>query len=227
MIDKKIDTKKYPYITGFCNSGACEGTKKLSERGSLLRACSGEYVVQGKTYKCGCECHEVFRQIAEITGLTVKHDLISTFMGPSSIKETGTRANVPTTKSAPVVGLVVPSNALPVAETTGASPSLVDQRGPTLAVPAFKPTASGRAARGELEEQVKYVLRQHFNLAEVGTAPALVPKEISEIINKDKPPSVGAVYAVLKRLQNRGLVVLADKPFRVVDTTEYGRRASW
>lgn len=228
MVDKKIDTKKKPYVTGFCNSGACEGTKKMSERGSLLRACSGEYVIQGKSYSCGCDCHEVFRQIAELTGISVKHDLISTFMGPASLKENAAPIDVPKPKEAPVVGLLPSSFAAPVVDTAGV-PSLPDvaPRPTASGVPAPKMTPTGRAAKGELEGQVKYVLRQHFALAEMGTAPALSPKEICEIINKAKPPSSGAVYAVLQRLKTKGIIALADKPFRVLDITEYGRRASW
>jgi hypothetical protein len=97
------------------------------------------------------------------------------------------------------------------------------------AVPAtirrsFTPTATGRAARGELELWVKeqcdiWIVEQDGNLC----TPVILSEEIGRA-QGIKPPSVGAISAVFDRWVAIGFAVIDKKPVRFTSYTEEGIR---
>ena len=93
---------------------------------------------------------------------------------------------------------------------------------PATIVRAFNPTASGRAAPGELELWVK----QHCDiwLVEAERFPC-TPAYLSEEIGKAqgiKPPSVGAITAVFQRWVKIGFAEIGAKPARFLKYTDDG-----
>lgn len=95
---------------------------------------------------------------------------------------------------------------------------------PATIVRAFVPTASGRAAPGELELWVKQ--QCDIWLVEQERFPC-TPAYLAEAIGKDqgiKPPSVGAITAVFNRWEKLGFAVIASKPARFVKYTDDGVR---
>lgn len=108
------------------------------------------------------------------------------------------------------------------------APVLVESPAPD-AVPAtlrraFAPTATGRAARGELELWVKeacdvwIVEKYDFNCT-----PAWLAEEIGRA-KAIKDPSVGAISAVFERWVKLGFAIIEKKPTRFLRYTEDGVR---
>lgn len=89
---------------------------------------------------------------------------------------------------------------------------------PTLDGPrTFEPTPTGRAARGELEDKVRLAIIKVYGFE------GLTPDTIAVLVNKDDPPSVGAIHAILTRWEEKGLAIIARKPMRFVEFSELGR----
>jgi hypothetical protein len=92
----------------------------------------------------------------------------------------------------------------------------------------FAPTASGRAARGELEERVRMVIKGMYAAGDQGIAIVqtfgMQPSTIGSAINAEKPPSDGAIYSILDKWEKSGLAILERKPFRLVGLTDRGRK---
>lgn len=89
---------------------------------------------------------------------------------------------------------------------------------------SFTPTATGRAARGELEAWVKdqcdiWIVEQDGNLC----TPTMIAEEIGKT-QGIKPPSVGAIGAVFDRWVKIGFAVIDKKPVRFTAYTEEGIR---
>lgn len=108
------------------------------------------------------------------------------------------------------------------------APRLVESPAPDL-VPAtveraYAPTASGRAAPGELESWVKREC--DVWLVEDEGFPC-TPAYLAEQVGKTqgiKPPSVGAITAIFNRWVKIGFAEVAAKPARFVKYTEDGIR---
>jgi hypothetical protein len=100
---------------------------------------------------------------------------------------------------------------------------------PAVVLPSgarFASTPTGRAARGQLEEQVRHFICTQIHAAgeDMIKLLGLQPMTISKGISREDPPSTGAVYSVLKRWESANLVDLDENPFRFVGFTERGKR---
>lgn len=221
-LERTID--KVPYVTGFCGNGWHEGTKKISVVGTLLRACSGTYVIQGKTYHCRCDCHEAFRQIFAITGLTTQSsgssDLIGSTWGSVGPVLLDDRTDTPE-----------PSR-IPVAGTTEPQPTVLRHivRPSIPAADRFSPTKSGIRAKGQLEAEVAAAMLKFFAGANLdGSIMALTPDSARAMIKTEPAPSVGAIYSIFQRWSAQAYCELGTKPFCMLRPTEHGLRvlARW
>lgn len=224
------EVKNVPYMTGFCHSGGHEGTRILSAGGTLLRSCSGVFVILGKTYTCRCDCHDAFRQIAELTGLTTATipvtmivppvDLIGSLYGPSSIRPEPTPTDAHDDRGEPPT--TVTAGAMPTPPVAPTTPAPIRIFSPLPTPDQFKPTPSGQRARGQLEAQVGKVIFKLF--AHSGTPAPITPVDCAMLVNPASPPSQGAVYSIFQRWQRQGLCELGAKPFRFLKLTDQGRR---
>jgi hypothetical protein len=88
---------------------------------------------------------------------------------------------------------------------------------------SFAPTATGRAARGELESWVRAVtdewLVENYDFP---CTPAWIGEQIAQKQGIVKPPSSGAIDAVLNRWVEIGFAVKEKKPTRFLRYTEEG-----
>lgn len=204
---KNRDNHIIKYRTGFCGIGLCEGTKPHSASGVPMKTCPA-YLT------CPCDCHKaLFKmfQMSEMPRLLVEnpeyHPPHREFWMPSddpnygltplsSDEDTDTRLAV----ESPAPDIVPPS--------VGRS---------------YAPTATGRAARGELESWVKEVcdvwLIEKYQML---CTPAWISEEIADM-QAIKPPSVGAISAVFERWVKLGFANIAKKPTRFLNYTEEGK----
>lgn len=215
---KPSNAKISNYVTAHCSQGNCEGTANKSISGAVYQACKGVYKFnfrEGGTVVCTHNCHKVFAEIRALIADMPGNKAIVDLPVPPVAKG---NLFLPEPHTIPVSALSVPLNPSQAPMGTPAPPA-------GMASKVFTPTSSGRAARGELEEQVRVVLvaawRGSRSLVEtVG----LSPKAIAVGISKDKPPSQGAVYAVLTRWSSKNWVILEDKPFRTKGFTGQGEQ---
>lgn len=207
--------KKSTYITGHCSNGACEGSKKLSASGVLMQPCRGTYQYRGKVIKCTHNCHDAFAQIRELLG-----DIAGSFMSPDPAMV----AHIPpSTATGSVIGDVGAASE-PVTATV--RPTVLPfGRALRMEQPTgFKATPSGRQARGQLEEDVRLVVKEHHEQARGLLTPKIIAMFIDKMRNKEKPTSQGAVHAVIMRWVDGGLATISEKPFRFDAFTEEGKR---
>jgi hypothetical protein len=158
---------------------------------------------------CECSCHDMSRQMEVMSGVK--------FPAYNSIKLSG-----------PLSGLGLLSGVGTGTDGAKAAGSVDDGR-PTVVVASgarFAETPTGRAARGQLEEQVRYAVCTQVKAAgdEVIAMLGLTPRLIGDIIDKADPPSSGAIYAVLKRWDGANLIDMAESPVRFVRFTDRGKR---
>lgn len=207
---------KTMYVTGLCMTGACEGSMKKSESGAIFPQCKGTYMFyMGGTYKeivCQHDCHAAFAAIRALMVDMPVPDGVPAISLPST--------SVPAPTDAPSSESLIPF-AVPMSPALTGIPSIANR----IPVRMFTPTPSGRAARGQLEEQVRLQLAKAYGIGpDLLALTGLQPKLLAASINPEKPPSQGAVYAVFKRWEGQGWVELAEKPFRLVKVTEAGKR---
>jgi len=89
----------------------------------------------------------------------------------------------------------------------------------------FRPTKSGRRARGELEAMVARVVITWFQGKPEPAMAALEIKFIQMALKKDAPDktfSSGAILRCLQRWSDKSWVELKDKPHRIVQPTDRG-----
>lgn len=192
---------QFPFPTGFCDSGWHEGDK-----------------VNKPTCKfymhCPCKCHQ---------------DLWFMF----SLSDMERVAAVDNSIWKAHIDFVMPSKEERIRERIRSS--LQDTDGPTLVkspapgiVPdalavAYAPTPSGRAARGELEQWVREVTDSYSVDPGVDIAsPQWIAECIAKVHGLGRPPSSGAVDAVLKRWVRIGFAEIEFKPTRFTRYTEAG-----
>lgn len=199
------------YITGFCSVGACEGTAKKSPSGQFLRTCRGTYSVPvshayGKQIEVVCThaCHAPFNEIREMMAAMGK---IDTPAAPVAAKETPTPTGGP-----------IPAQRPAPATTQAATGLLPFQR---ATVEGMVRTETGRAAKGQLEEQVRLALVKSAIFVDAGM---VTPGYLSRVIDKEKPPSQGAIGAVMDRWEKKGLIQIGRKPLRISKVTSLGER---
>lgn len=167
----------------------------------------------GDWQHCPCECHKDFDDLYAMSGRRRQYHDMSGYQSPvnhykmPSLEE---RAALHATHSTglDVVAVVIES---PMPEVI-----------PVTLAKAFQPTATGRAARGELESWVRtfcdeYLVEKYGDFC--------TPKFVAEHVGKAQginPPSQGAVDAVFARWASIGFAVILKKPTRFVGYTPDG-----
>lgn len=205
------------YMSGHCSAGHHEGLKLPAG----VMQCIGDFnirdwtdqqgrLITPKTYACTCDCHEPFRQMQAITGVRQSH-VEREVSHERRRAQVGLRAQLSRS-------IRTPTDADPTGEH-GSTGVLGPENSP------FRPTKSGRRARGELEAMVASVLMTWFQSK---PEPAMVPLEIKFIqmaLKKNAPDktfSSGAILRCLQRWSDKSWVVLQDKPHRIIQPTERG-----
>jgi hypothetical protein len=182
-------------ISGFCDVGSHEGTRpKGWSSGTPMKTCP-------YWLSCGCDCHKEVTRMFEMTGQE--------------------RIEVPNPEYRPY-------------ERTFWMPSLEDKLPEPQADVVehddhLQVTATGRTRKGSLETAVQKVVLAWQELPVAQRIEGLSVKDISEKVYEnegaslEKPPSLGAVAAVLDRWVKYGYVMLGTKPVRVVTLTKEGK----
>jgi hypothetical protein len=203
--------------TGFCSAGFCEGTKSHDSSGKPAKTC-------GFILTCPCTCHDVITKMFEMSGMERLPQENPEYKPPTRdlwlhnlLEDMGT----------PIPSIVAPDNVPPVLEGATVA-TVVTPSGPlpTVVRTEYRPTASGRTARGELEFWVKRCC-DYFVLGDIDTKLKLTPQRISQMIADDegiKAPSTGAIDAVFKRWEKLGFAEIGRKPTRFIGYTEDGVR---
>ena len=192
--------------TGYCMIGSCEGTKPKSYLGHPMPTCTFWRT-------CPCKCHKVYDRMFAESGMdrqAVDNSGYTVDRGGFLPIEIVVRETPSVLSSAPV------ATDGPVYESP--APGLV----PAVLARSFAPTPTGRAARGELEYDVKRAVDTFIIEQEDGYC---TPVWIATEIGKFKgyaPPSTGAVTAVLERWVAYGFAEIAKKPTRFVRYTDEG-----
>lgn len=205
------------YKSGACGIGCHEGENPKNMFGRPLPTCTSWQT-------CNCKCHLTYDQMFAMTNqerLLVNHSSYvpdhSSFVMPDpeelALARVSSMGGGPTTPSAP---RIVPS------ELPDAVPATIER--------TFGQTPTGRAAKGELEAQVKWAcddwLIEHSTLEEQELH-RCTPVYVSEEIGRKygiKNPSVGAIDAVWKRWVKIRFATTATKPTRFVGYTVDGVR---
>lgn len=196
------------FKTGFCLMGLCEGTKPHSSSGKPMTTCKFAFT-------CPCKCHADIWLMAKMTETERQvidnpekvHEPRAYWM-PSDDPDWQTDIlSIPTATDAPAI-------------IESPAPDLV----PASAAVSYAPTATGRAARGELESWVKRFcdvwLIEGYDFA---CSPAWLADEIAKDRAID-PPSVGAISAVFERWTSLEFAVIEKKPTRFMKYTDEGIR---
>jgi hypothetical protein len=203
------DNHLMKYRTGYCADGLHEGTKPRSWNGKPMQVCKFFAT-------CPCKCHDDLDMLFKMS----ERERIEPVLNPEwkpAPREFWMPSDDPTyvrhyrsSQDAVTPPVVLESPA----------PDLVP---PTVAH-SYAPTASGRAARGELESWVKVKCDEW--LIE-GYQMLCTPAWLSEEIADDqaiKPPSVGAISAIFDRWTKLGFAKIAKKPTRFLGYTDEGKK---
>lgn len=204
------DEHMLKYKTGFCANKDCEGSAKKTPAGKPRPSCTW-------WKRCPCDCHKMYdmmfassemdRQIVDNSGYRGSHQ--SEFKMPTMEERIAAMASFRAAHTdAPVV-------------IESPAPDVV----PVMVARSFTPTPTGRAARGELTSWVRKVC-DTWLVDEDEHDWKCTPSYIAEHVAKNegfvRPPSVGAVDAVLKRWESIGFAVIERKPTRFVSYTPDG-----
>lgn len=193
--------------SGFCSIGHHEGGRYPGPSGKLNKTCTFYET-------CSCDdptCHKFFDRMFEQTGLP-RQAVDNSGYEPERINFV---LPEPTILLAPSILDNTPVGNLP-GTLESVAPGLVPPRKRR----SFEPTQSGRAARGQLEDQVNdvcstWVVEEYKMLC----SPAYISEEIGR---KEgiKPPSTGAITAVFGKWERIGYAVIGRKPTRFLSFTE-------
>ncbi len=195
---------KSRYITGFCGIGCHEGTKPRSHSGVPMKVCVDRT-------RCSCKCHKDLDEMYELAE-TEREEHQNSEWSPAThsfiMPEFGVDYGMDR----------VALQADPIDGDTG----LQGAGNGHIGASSFGLTPSGRAARGQLEEQVLEVCTEWIiDRSEVCT-PAFVAWDIARF-NKVEEPSTGAISAVFARWEKYGFAVIESKPARFDCFTDEGR----
>lgn len=215
--------KKYPYVTGHCNNGAHEGTKKFSWKDTLMQSCQGRYEWRFCVAVCTCWCHELAATVramgdAPASVVTGTPDAVA----PASVDMVGLAMPFP-------VAVVMPAEPPEIVmyrrliESEKVSSQLINMvriqiLGEERTVVERSAKIGGRRHRGELDANVEIVCK--LWLDKKLPWELLTTDAISMLIDADDPPSQGAVYAVLNRWADRGIAMVGTKPMRFMGFNE-------
>jgi hypothetical protein len=196
--------------TGFCENGNCEGTNKKSYRGTPMPTC--------KLWKtCNCSCHLSYDAMFKMS------EMERTVVDNSGYSPDRGGFIMPTMEER-MAALVLsrPVEAPRTRYEESPAPDLV----PASVVRSYAPTATGRAASGELESWVKkhcdiWLVESQENEVYYTCTPSYLSEQIAD--NEGiKAPSVGAISAVFDRWVKIGFADCQKKPTRFVKYTEQG-----
>lgn len=190
------------YISGFCNIGSHEGTKPRSPSGKPLKTCEA-------WGSCACDCHKQITQMFDMTGRA--------------------RVPVPNPEYVPPQRTYWMPSDDPNYGLPEASPDVVQGGGLAVAERTVQITEGGRTRKGDLEYAVQRVCLAPINKALSPEDDYYSVKYISQAVFEnesaalDKPPSLGAVAAVLSRWEKYDYAMLGKNPVRFVMLTPQGR----
>ena len=196
------------YKTGFCAKNWCEGQNPKTFSGAPAPTCKSWAT-------CPCSCHTMYDQMYAATGMAREVVNNSEYRAPKG------QFWMPSPEER--IALHASSDIVrPNAPVVVESP--LPEAVPVTLRRSYTPTATGRAARGELEAWVKdecdiWVVEQDGTLC---TPPYLA----NEIGRKQgiKQPSVGAISAVFDRWVKIGFANIEKKPTRFISYTDQGIR---
>ena len=197
----------YPFKTGLCAVGACEGIKKLSASGRPMKPCH--------FWKfCACSCHEVFDMMFSMS------EMDRVFVDNSGWSPEHSEFKMPTYEERAAAQVAARAGVTEISAVIIESP--IPDLIPNTYKHTFQSTPTGRAARGELESWVRefcdeYLVEKYADICS--------PMFVAEGIGKAKginPPSSGAVDAVFKRWMAIGFALIAPKPTRFIGYTPDG-----
>jgi hypothetical protein len=204
MTEPKVTEKKY--LSGFCGMGHHEGTKPRSPSGKPMKVCIAWQI-------CKCPCHETLNEMYKMSEI------------PREVHENPEYVSFERTWYMPVFGVDYGMDRDALAGDTLDDTGQQQRHGSgTPGHRTFDPTPSGRAARGQLEDQVLEVVTE-WNI-DPGTdlcTPTFVAWDIARF-NQIEEPSTGAIGAVFDRWQEYGFAVIERKPVRFMGFTEEGEQ---
>lgn len=197
--------------TGQCAQGWCEGTKPVTWKGTPAPTCKMWQV-------CGCTCHEMYDMMFAAS------DKPRELVDYSEYKPPRGQFWIPSPEERmEMLALSRPG----VTDTPTLVESPLPDTLPATLRRTFTPTATGRAARGELESWVKEQCDVWLVETTLGQMPPCTPVYLAEEIGKAqgiKPPSVGAISAVFERWMKMDFARVEKKPTRFIAYTEQGIR---
>lgn len=183
----------HPMVTGFCHSGWHEGHK-------INKPTCKFWIV------CPCDCHTNISRMMEIAEMErVLQD--NSNWSPPKIFVRIDRAEIAAERVVAAPGARVIQSEAPML-----MPNRVERD--------FAPTESGRAARGQLEAQVREVTDVWVSEPGDNCTPQYVKDQIIKLFGETK--STGAIDAVFRRWSDVGFATIAAKPTRFVGYTPAG-----
>lgn len=191
------------YVTGFCGSGFCEGTRPKSPSGKPMKVCDFVDI-------CSCTCHSKITkmyELASIPRVTQQNPDYEPFIGPDLgwIQD----ERIPPAPFVPAQPFTLAAPEIPGESHTAGTVADVD--GP-------RPDRTNRL-RGWLENEVKDITDRYMS-GEISDM--LTPKLLAVWVDPENPPSVGAVGAVLDRWAEIGFAQINKNPVRFVSYTVKG-----
>lgn len=217
------------YKTGHCHGGLHEGTKPRSASGTPMKTCQGfvanatlEKDAKGKLtgrridMKCGCDCHAMLDKMFEMAGMErVMQENPEWHEPPELAKMRACLEDIRRDSA----DRALQSARKDVVVVQSQMPDIL----PPDVVGTFSETPTGRKARGQLEDEVKKITDM-WTAMNAGDLRPCTTVWIAEMINADRPPSTGAITAVLERWAAYGFATMAKKPTRFTGYTPEGIR---
>lgn len=192
---------KKPIRSGFCSNGHHEGTTPVNYKGDPLPTCVW--------LPCECDCHAKIDKMFKMAG----EPRVGRMPNPKYVREPSPflppkqldlRAGDTRSNGDHPDTLLGPENA-----THG----VLDR----VAGRAFALTPTGQRARGQLEYEVLSICKQ-FN-DKVFDWDMCITKYVAEAIDKNDPPSTGAISAVWDRWAAMRFAMIGKKPIRFLGFT--------
>ncbi|QOR56211.1 hypothetical protein SEA_LINETTI_67 [Gordonia phage Linetti] len=194
------------YKTGFCDIGSCEGTAPVSPSGKPMKVCTMHEI-------CECSCHTKFDRMYKMANterrvhqnpnyVPYQYPDLSEYLTPTVELEGASLS----------VGV---DTRVPRERPSESAPGLLEL------APVYTGTPTGQRQRGQLEAEVQQVCHR----AMMGEFDELMtPQVIAELIDRDNPPSTGAIGAVFNRWERIGYAKIHRKPLYFQHLTVEGMR---
>lgn len=199
------------YMSGFCGTGAHEGTKPKSLSGKARKTCTAVSI-------CECKCHVDISLMYEMTGkerVVKPNPDYEPYVIDFWMPMVGGDEN-------PVAATLLSPGTITLPRMEGAAPAIpAPVRGIAEGSRAYGATPTGRRAKGLLEDEVRHVCNLYMKGEVEGP---MTPQQVSNLIDEADPPSVGAISAVFKRWVDVGFAETDTKPARFVCYTVAGMK---